>query len=52
MSNLQGHTFPDTNDNEIKRTYAALMDKFHIHNQKEKVDRLDYLKEEFLKRKL
>ena len=52
MSNLHGHTFPDTNDNDIKRNYAALMEKFLIHNQKEKVLRLDYLKEEFLKHKL
>ena len=51
-SNIQGHTFPDTNDNDIKRSMQALLTKLTIHNNQDKVDRLTYLFEAFLKRPL
>ena len=32
MSNIEAHTFPDTNDNDVKREFKNLKDKFMIHN--------------------
>lgn len=52
VSNLEAHTFPDTNDNDMKRQFKNLQDKFIIHNQSDKVDRLNYLHDAFMKRKL
>ncbi|CDW85435.1 gamma-tubulin complex component 5 [Stylonychia lemnae] len=52
LSNIQGHTFPETNDNEIKRNIKKLMEKFIIHNQNDKAERLSYLIDQFAKRKL
>ena len=52
MSNFQGHTFPDTNDNDVKRSLKSLLEKLSIHNQQEKVDRLKYLFDAFIKRPL
>eukprot|EP00347_Sterkiella_histriomuscorum_P006822 403351300 len=52
MSNIYAHTFPDTNDTEIKRSLKNLNVKFEIQNQSDKVERLNYLMEQFMKRKL
>ena len=52
MGNLEGHTFPDTNEKEVRRSIDNLKEKFEIHNQSGKSQRLDYLVTEFLKRPL
>lgn len=43
MSNIQAHTFTDTNENEVMRMMKRLKEKFFIHNQEHKGQRMDYL---------
>ena len=46
-SNLQAHSFPDTNENEVQRALGRVQEKFYIHNQGEKGRRIDYLLKKF-----
>lgn len=53
FSNLQGHTFLETNEGEVKRSFLRLLGKFRLHNAPPaNIARLDYLQQAFLKRPL
>lgn len=53
LSNIHAHTFLETNENEVRRTYSRLLEKMQLHNiSLQRIDRLKYLRDEFLKRPL
>lgn len=53
MSNFHGHTYPDTNENEVRRSFKRLLEKFRLRNMAlTQTDRLEYLYDEFMKRSL
>lgn len=53
MSNFHGHTYPDTNENEVRRSFKRLIEKFRLKNTPlTQTDRLEYLYDEFMKRSL
>lgn len=53
MSNFHGHTYPDTNENEVRRSFKRLLEKFRLRNMAlAQTDRLEYLHDEFMKRSL
>ena len=49
MSNLHGHTFPDTSTRQVESQLKDLKVKFRVHNFPAKdLERLDYLQSTFL----
>ena len=51
ISNIEGHTFPDTNESELRRSITNLKQKLELHNLGHQAERIDYLVSELLKRK-
>lgn len=48
---LTNHSFPDTNEHLVKKTWKDLEMKLRLHSQDDRADRLQYLYSEFYKRK-
>lgn len=48
---LTNHSFPDTNEHLVKNTWKDLVMKLRLHSQDDRAARLDYLYQEFYKRK-
>ena len=44
---LANHTFLDTDENKLRRSFAGTLDKFSVHNQSQIASRLSYLEQMF-----
>ena len=47
MNNICNNSYQDTNENEVRRTIEALMQKQRVHNQPERAARFKYLVDTF-----
>ena len=47
LHNLEKHTFPEPNEDAIRRQYGQMCEKFFVHNQAQTSDRLKYLDRRF-----